>query len=173
MGPGNLRSQPTLHSGLKTQAEEPYCRGRMMKAPKRPKDVAEDNLMLNTSQNTWRKGQTQYRGSTREKAANTIVWSPTSDRPILQTMLFNFSQPPPTTLMYGLIGQVNTPKKQNLHVDTKREVNTGIKGKESKGGEDPPKKEDKILQKGRMWRIWCSSDEVRELKPSKLHRCKA
>ena len=137
MGPGNLRSQPTLHLGPKTQAEEPYCRWRMMKAPKRPKDVAKDDLTLNTSQNTWRKWQTQYRGKTREKAANTVVWSPASDRPILQTMLFNFSQPPSTTLMCELIGRVYTPKKQNLHVDTKWEVNTSIKGKESQGGGDP------------------------------------
>ena len=52
VGLGNLRSQPTLHSGPKTQAEEPYCRGRMMKAPKRPKDVAEDDLTLSISQDT-------------------------------------------------------------------------------------------------------------------------
>ena len=79
----NLRSQPTLYSGPKAQAEEPYCRGRMMKAPQRPKDVAEDDLTLNTSQNAWRKGQTQYKSSTREKTANTAMWSPVSDKPIL------------------------------------------------------------------------------------------
>ena len=28
VGLGNLRSQPTLHSGPKAQAEEPYCRGQ-------------------------------------------------------------------------------------------------------------------------------------------------
>ena len=50
-GARNLRSQPTLHSRPKAQAKEPYCRGRMMKAPQRPKDVAEDDLTLNTSQN--------------------------------------------------------------------------------------------------------------------------
>ena len=35
--------------------------------------------------------------------------------------------------MYGLIGQVYTPEKWNLHVDTKREANTSIKEKESQG----------------------------------------
>ena len=104
-----------------------------MKAPQRPKDVAEDDLTLYTSQNAWRKWQTQYKSSTREKAANTVMWSPVSDKPILQTMLFNFSQPPPTILTYGLIGRVNTPKRQNWHVDKKREVNTGIKGEERQG----------------------------------------
>ena len=133
--------------GPKIQAKENDFRRREVKIQKRPKYMAEDDLMLGTSQNAWRKGQTQYRGSTREKAANTVVWNPASDRPILQTMLFNFSQPPPTTLMYGLIGRVCTPKKQNLHVDTKREVNTSIKGKESQGGRGS-RKEDKILQKG-------------------------
>ena len=49
--------------------------------------------------------------------------------------------------MYGLIGRVCTPKKQNLHVDTKREVNTSIKGKESQGGVGA-RKEEKILPKG-------------------------
>ena len=103
-----------------------------MKAPQRPKDVAEDDLTLNTSQNAWRKGQIQYKSSTRKKAANTVMWSPASDKPILQTLLFNFSQPPPTTLMYGLIGRVITPKKRkNWHVDERREVNTSIKGEES------------------------------------------
>ena len=148
MGPGNLRSKPTLHSGPKTQAEEPNCWGRMIKAPKKPKDVAEDDLTLNTSQNAWRKGQTQDKGNTREKATNTVIWSPTSDKPILQIMLFNFSQPPPTTLMYGLIGRVNTPKRQNWHVDAKREVNIGIKGKESQRGGTSEKWEEKSYKKG-------------------------
>ena len=93
-GARNLRSQPTLYSGPKAQAEEPYCRGRMMKAPQRPKNVAEDNLVLNTSQNAWKKGQIQYKNNTREKAANTVMWSPASYKPILQTLLFNFPQPP-------------------------------------------------------------------------------
>ena len=83
VGARNLRSQPTLYSGPKAQAEEPYCQGRMMKAPQRPKNVAEDDLTLNTSQNAWRKGQTQYKSSTREKAANTVMWSPVFDKPIL------------------------------------------------------------------------------------------
>ena len=61
-----------------------------MKAQKRHKDIAEDDLMLSTLQSTRRKGQTQYRNRTRGKAANMVVQSPASDRPILQTMLFNF-----------------------------------------------------------------------------------
>ena len=32
--------------GSKTQAEETYCRGCIMRAPKGPKDVAEDDLTL-------------------------------------------------------------------------------------------------------------------------------
>ena len=102
--------------------------------------MAEDDLTLNTSQNAWRKWQTQYKSSTREKAANTVMWSPAPDKPILQTMLFNFSQPPPTTLTYGLIGRVITPKRKNWHVDEKREENTGIKGEVSQGGEGGKKR---------------------------------
>ena len=65
-----------------------------MKAQKRHKDMAEDDLMLSTSQNARRKGQTQYRSRTREKAANIVIQNPASDKPILQTMLFNFSNRP-------------------------------------------------------------------------------
>ena len=109
--------------------------------------MAEDDFMLGTSPNAWKKGQTQYRGSTREKIANTVVWDPASDRPILQTMLFNFSNHPQP--LYVWIDRTGLyPKKQNLHVDTKRKVNTSIKGKESKGEKGSPKKE-KILQKGK------------------------
>ena len=50
-GARSLRTQPILYLGPKAQVEEPYCRGRMMKAPQRPKDVAEDDLTLNTSRN--------------------------------------------------------------------------------------------------------------------------
>ena len=84
--------------GPKIQTKENDFQGREVKIQKMPKFMAEDDLMLGTSQYAWRKGQTQYRGSMREKAANTVVWNPASDRPILQTMLFNFSQLPPTTL---------------------------------------------------------------------------
>ena len=65
-----------------------------MKAQKRHKDIAEDDLMLSTLQSTRRKGQTRYRSGTREKAANMVVQNPASDRPILQTMLFNFPNYP-------------------------------------------------------------------------------
>ena len=34
--------------GPKAQAEETYCQGRIMKAQKRPKDVAKDDPMLST-----------------------------------------------------------------------------------------------------------------------------
>ena len=101
--------------------------------------IAEDDLTLNNSQNAWRKGQTQYRSRTREKAANTAVWSPASDRPLLQTMLFNLSQPPPTTRMYGLIGRVYTPKSKTYTWTLNGEENTSIK--ESQGGGDPRKEE--------------------------------
>ena len=39
----------------KAQAEETYYRGRVMKALKRPKDVAEDDLTLSIPQDTYRK----------------------------------------------------------------------------------------------------------------------
>ena len=68
------------------------------------------------------------------------MWSPASDKPILQTLLFNFSQPPPTTLMYGLIGLVITPKKEKLTRRREREVNPGIKGEESQGEKGEQKK---------------------------------
>ena len=156
--------------GPKIQAKENDFRGREVKIQKRPKYMAEDDLMLGTSQNAWKKGQTQYRGSTEEKAANTIVWNHASDRPIPQTMLFNFfnhSQP-----LYVWIDRTGLyPKKQNLHVNTKQEVNTSIKGKESQGGSGS-RKEDKSYKRGRG-RILCSTDVVRGLKPYKSHRCKA
>ena len=153
--------------GPKIQTKENDFRGREVKIQERPRYMAEDDLMLGTSQNAGRKGQTQYRGSTREKAANIVVWNPASDRPILQIMLLFFSQPPPTTLMYGLIGRDCAPKKQNLHVGTKREVNTSIKGKESQGERGFPGGRNPT--KGRRGRILRSSDAVRGLKPYKPH----
>ena len=65
-----------------------------MKSQKKHKDIAEDDLMLSTSQNAWRKGQTQYRGRIREKAANIVIQNPAFDKPMLQTMPFNFSNDP-------------------------------------------------------------------------------
>ena len=128
--------------GPKIQAKENDFRGREVKIQKRPKYMAEDDFMLGTSQNTWRKGQTQYRGSTREKAANTVVWSPASDRPILQIMLFNFfNHPQPLYVWIDRTGLYF--KKWNLHMDTEREVNTSIKGKEGQGGRGSPKKKKK------------------------------
>ena len=65
-----------------------------MKAQEGNEDMAEDDLMLSTSQKAWRKGQTQYRGRTREKAANIVIQNPASDKPMLQTMPFTFSNDP-------------------------------------------------------------------------------
>ena len=65
-----------------------------MKAQERHKDMAEDDLTLSTSQNAWKKGQTQYEGRAREKAANIVIQNPASDKPMLQTMPFNFSNDP-------------------------------------------------------------------------------
>ena len=65
-----------------------------MKAQEEHEDMAEEDLMLSTSQNAWRKGQTQYRGRTREKAANIVIQNSASDKPMLQTMPFNFSNNP-------------------------------------------------------------------------------
>ena len=65
-----------------------------MKAQEGHEDMAEDDLMLSTSQNAWRKGQTQYRGRAREKAANIVIQNSASDKPMLQTMPFNFSNNP-------------------------------------------------------------------------------
>ena len=69
-----------------------------MKSQKKHKDIAEDDLMLSTSQNAWRKGQTQYRGRTREKAANIVIQNLAPDKPMLQTMPFNFPNDPLITL---------------------------------------------------------------------------
>ena len=61
-------------------------------------------------------------------------------------MLFNFSNHPQP--LYVRIDRTGlSPRKWNLHVDTEREVNTSIKGKESQG-EWEPGKEEKIPQKG-------------------------
>ena len=38
--------------GPKAQAEETYCQGRVMKAPKRPKDVVDDDFTLSIPQDT-------------------------------------------------------------------------------------------------------------------------
>ena len=54
-----------------------------MKPQKEHKDIAEDDLMLSTLQNAWKKRQTQYRGKTREKTANIVTQNPVSDKPIL------------------------------------------------------------------------------------------
>ena len=61
-------------------------------------------------------------------------------------MLFNFSNhPQPLYVWIDRIGLYS--RKWNLHVDTEREVNTSIKGKESQGGGGSQKKRE-ILQKG-------------------------
>lgn len=113
-----------------------------MEAQEGHEDMAEDDLMLSTSQNAWRKGQTQYRGRTREKAANMVVQNPTSDRPILQTMLFNFpNYPQPLEVWIDKTGL--RPRKWNWHVDTKREVITSIKGRKERRKGRSPVKEDK------------------------------
>ena len=65
-----------------------------MKAQEGHEDMAEDDLMLSTSQNAWRKGQTQYRGRTGEKVANIVIQNPASNKPMLQTTPFNFSNDP-------------------------------------------------------------------------------
>ena len=65
-----------------------------MKAQEGHEDMAEDDLMLSTSQNAWRKGQTQYRGRTRKKAANIVIQNPAPDKLMLQTMSFDFSNDP-------------------------------------------------------------------------------
>ena len=83
-----------------------------MKSQKRHKDIAEDDLMLSTLQNTRRKGQTRYRSGTREKAANMVVQNPASDRPILQTMLFNFlNYPQPLEVWIDRTGLCHTRRK--------------------------------------------------------------
>ena len=65
-----------------------------MKAQEGHKDMADDDLMLSTSQNAWRKGQIQYRGRTREKTASIVIQNPASDKSMLQTMPCNFSNNP-------------------------------------------------------------------------------
>ena len=65
-----------------------------MKSQEGHEDMAEDDLMLNTSQNAWRKGETRYRGRIREKAANIVIQNPASDKPILKAMPLYFSNDP-------------------------------------------------------------------------------
>ena len=72
-----------------------------MKAQEGHEDMAEDSLMLGTSQNTREKRQIRYRGRAREKAANTVIQNSASDKHILKTMPFVLFQQPPTTLGMG------------------------------------------------------------------------
>ena len=65
-----------------------------MKAQEGHEDMAEDDLVLGTSQNAGRKGQTLYKSRAREKAAHIVIQNLASDKPMLQTMLFNFSNNP-------------------------------------------------------------------------------
>ena len=72
-----------------------------MKAQEGHEDMAEDDLMLSSSRNTWRKGQTRYRGRAREKAANTVIQNSASNKPIPKNHALMLFQQPPTTLDMG------------------------------------------------------------------------
>ena len=65
-----------------------------MKSQEGHEDMAEDDLMLNTSQNARRKWETRYRGRIRKKAANIVIQNPASDKPILKVMPLYFSNDP-------------------------------------------------------------------------------
>ena len=119
-------------------------------SPKRHKDMAEDDLMLSTSQNAWRKGQTQCRGRTREKAANIVIQNPASDSPYSKPCYLTFPTAPNHS-RYGLTGQVCTPESKTYTWTLKGKRNTSIKEKESEGERDPPEggKNPKKREKGK------------------------
>ena len=56
-----------------------------MKAPWRSKDAAEDDFYAQylTKKPEEKEKDIQYESNTREKAANALMWSPSSDKPIL------------------------------------------------------------------------------------------
>ena len=66
-GPSSLCIKGPKPRPRSPTAEEPYCQGRAMKAPWRPKDVAKDDFTSNISQKRLKKGtdlvQEQHKGS--------------------------------------------------------------------------------------------------------------
>ena len=84
--------------GPKAQAEETYCRGRIMKAQKDPR-MWPRTISCSCSaphRTPKEKGRAQCRSRSREKAVNTAIKNPATDRSMPSTMLssfYNYSQP--------------------------------------------------------------------------------
>ena len=94
--------------------------------PRRPS--AKKRLTSSTSERL-KKGKTQYKSSTKEKAANTIMWSPAPDKPILLTMLYSFCNYPQPPWIWTNRTYLH-PRKKSWHVDTEKEVKISIKERE-------------------------------------------
>ena len=83
VGPEIWGPSPLCVKGPKPCPIKPNRRGRTMKLPEGPRTWPRTISRPTSHKNAWRKGQIQYKSSTNEKAANTIMWSPAPDKPIL------------------------------------------------------------------------------------------
>ena len=120
--------------GSKTQAEETYCQGRIMKAQKGPR-MWPRTISCSCSaphRTPKEKGRAQCRSRLREKAVNTAIKNSASDRSMPSTMLFSFCNYSQPLQVWAERTSLN-PRKWSLHVNTKRGVNASIKGKENQG----------------------------------------
>ena len=77
-GPG-----PLCVKGPKPCPIKPNHRGHTIQLPEGPRTWLRTTSRPTSHKNAWRKGQIQYKSSSREKAANTLMRSPAPDKPIL------------------------------------------------------------------------------------------
>ena len=106
-----------------------------MKAQEGHEDMAEDNLMLSTTQNTWRKEansvQGQGKGKSRQHSnIEFCIWQAHTQNHALCAFPAT-----PNHSRYGLTGQAYTPKSKTNTWTQKGEWNTSIKGEENKAKE--------------------------------------
>ena len=117
----------------KAWAEEGYCRGRIMKVQNGLRILLRTILCSASHSAPKRKGEhsaekAQVKGC---QHCNKAICT-------CQDHTLQLLQPPPNHSRYGLTGQVLSPRKLSLHVDTGERVNANIKRKErqySEGGQ--------------------------------------
>ena len=68
VGPDNLRPKLTPRLGPRPRPRRAVFQGRLMKAQEGHEDMAEDDLMLSTTQNTWRKEANLVQGQGKGKS---------------------------------------------------------------------------------------------------------
>ena len=83
VGPEIWGPSPLCIKGPKPRPRSPTAKDAQWKLLEGPQMWLRTTLRPTSHKNAWRKGQIQYKSSTREKAASTLMWNPSPDKPIL------------------------------------------------------------------------------------------